>query len=62
MLSTPVGTSSRRAIQRVVISAATLMFITAIWWSISSSDTMLRTRRLGQAAGDEQRVSQPCRR
>ena len=40
MLSTPSGTSSRRAIQRVVISAATLMFITAIWWPISSSDTM----------------------
>ncbi len=31
MLSTPVGTAIRRAIQRVVISAATLMFSTAIW-------------------------------
>ncbi len=30
MLSTPSGTTSRLAIQRVVISAATLMFITAI--------------------------------
>ena len=62
MLSTPGGTLSRRAIQRVVISAATLMFITAIWWSMSSSDSDAAQRRLGQAAGDEQRVSQRCRR
>src|ERR1700733_15898246 len=43
MLSTPGGTSSRLAIQRGVISAATLMFITAIWCSIASWDTMLRS-------------------
>src|SRR4051794_23238080 len=43
MLSTPSAALSRLAIQRVVISAATLMFITAIWWSMPSSDTTARS-------------------
>ena len=62
MLSTPSGVFSRLAIQRVVISAATLMFITAIWWSISRPGHDAAKCRLGQAPRDEQRVSQPRRR
>ena len=62
MLSTPGGTSSRLAIQRGVISAATLMFITAIWCSSLELGHDVAQRRLGQATGDEQRVSQRCRR
>ena len=62
MLSTPAGTSSRRAIQRVVISAATLMFMHGDLVVDLQLGRDVAHGRLGQAARDEQRVSQRRRR